>query len=201
MTGTHIAPESVEAERETPKQQVLVAALVALVVFLAAALVLTATGHGPLAGKARAASSDVTIGVPTAMTEQELRAFSANSAIPVYWAGPRDGVTYEVTKTSDGSVFVRYLTNGVKVGDQTASYLTVGTYYQPGGYTALSTTSQEAKVSSSTMRSGALVVQREDSPGSTWFSFPDADFQVEVYHPEAGHSFTLVSNGDVAPLN
>jgi hypothetical protein len=32
---------------------------------------------------------------------------------PVYWAGPRPSYTYELTRTSDGRIFVRYLPTGV----------------------------------------------------------------------------------------
>ena len=47
--------------------------------------------------------------------------------IPIYWAGKRAGVTYELTKTADNRVFIRYLPAGVPIGSS-KPYLTIGTY-------------------------------------------------------------------------
>ena len=47
--------------------------------------------------------------------------------IPIYWAGERPGVTYELTKTADNRVFIRYLPAGVPVG-RSKPFLTIGTY-------------------------------------------------------------------------
>ncbi len=47
--------------------------------------------------------------------------------IPIYWAGEQPGVTYELTKTDDNRVFIRYLPAGVPIGSN-QPYLTIGTY-------------------------------------------------------------------------
>ena len=47
--------------------------------------------------------------------------------VPIYWAGEQSGVRYELTKTPDNRVLVRYLPAGEKVGTKTP-YLTIGTY-------------------------------------------------------------------------
>jgi hypothetical protein len=64
----------------------------------------------------------------SAISEAELREFAASSPNPVYWAGPRAAQTYELFKTQDGRVYVRYLPAGVKIGDPRPQFLTVGTY-------------------------------------------------------------------------
>jgi hypothetical protein len=46
---------------------------------------------------------------------------------PVYWAGPRRGVSYEFTETSDFRTYVRYLPRSVAAGSPT-TVLTVATY-------------------------------------------------------------------------
>ena len=46
---------------------------------------------------------------------------------PLYWAGPREDTTYELTVTGEGNVFIRYLPSGVEPGDETL-FLTVAMY-------------------------------------------------------------------------
>src|SRR6266571_119484 len=48
------------------------------------------------------------LGVPTAASASDLRAFAAPSR-PVYWIGPASSGTLELTRTSRGAVYVRYL--------------------------------------------------------------------------------------------
>src|SRR5207302_5338152 len=52
---------------------------------------------------------------------------------PVYWAGPQPGVTYELTLTPSGNVFVRYLPAGVPVRTS-KQYLFVGTLPLPNAF-------------------------------------------------------------------
>src|SRR5687767_14575945 len=47
---------------------------------------------------------------------EELQEIAGSSDRPVFWAGPRSGAKYEVTETSDGSVYVRYLPQDADVG-------------------------------------------------------------------------------------
>ncbi len=61
----------------------------------------------------------------SAASESELRSFAESASSPVYWAGPKEGFTYELTRTTDGRVYVRYLPEGTAVGDPRSRYLTV----------------------------------------------------------------------------
>ena len=63
----------------------------------------------------------------------QIRTLADSVGHPVFWLGPREGYTYEVTQTSNGSIYVRYLPPGEKVGVKTP-YLTVATYPFPGAY-------------------------------------------------------------------
>jgi hypothetical protein len=51
-----------------------------------------------------------------AVSAEDLTALPATVHHPVYWAGPKPGFTYELTRTSSGLIFIRYLPNGVPVG-------------------------------------------------------------------------------------
>src|SRR3954470_11056586 len=66
--------------------------------------------------------------VPRASTPQDLRSFAQTVDIPVYWAGTRPGVTYELTETPRCNVYIRYLPRGVEVGNRRPDYTTIGTY-------------------------------------------------------------------------
>ena len=65
---------------------------------------------------------------PVATSEDELRSLSDELGHPLYWAGPIPDRTYELTRTSDNRVFIRYLPKGVPVGIRQAAYTIVGTY-------------------------------------------------------------------------
>src|SRR4051794_22542168 len=60
-----------------------------------------------------------------AASPQRLVAFARSVGHPVYWAGPQPRFTYELSRTKDGRVYVRYLPPGVKVGTSKPDYLTI----------------------------------------------------------------------------
>lgn len=132
-------------------------------------------------------------------SEAELRSFAASAPNPVYWAGPRTGQTYELYKTSDGRVYVRYLPPGVKVGDPRPQFLTVGTYPLANAFAALKRIGRTAGHVTRTLPGGGIAVF---SPGtsSVYFAYPGAKYQVEVYAPSPSTTRSLVLNGQVVPI-
>lgn len=155
-----------------------------------------------LSRPAQPAAADQTIssalglepGVPTIVAESELTSLSADVG-PVYWAGPREDVQYEVTATGDGSTFIRYLPTDVEAGSDD-QFLTVGTYSAIDGYTALSSANEDDADVIKT-DSGAVVVTFAEAPLSTYFAFPAGSFQVEVFSPEEGESRELTESGAI----
>jgi hypothetical protein len=132
-------------------------------------------------------------------SEEELREFAATASHPVYWAGPRSGQTYELTKTSDGRVYVRYLPEGVEVGDPRPQFLTVGTYPRANAFAELKRAARaEGAVSRELPQGGLAVFNRGSS--SVYFGYPDARYQVEVFAPPAGSARNLVLAGQVVPV-
>ena len=132
-------------------------------------------------------------------SEQELREFAETASHPVYWAGPRSGQTYELTKTSDGRVYVRYLPEGVEVGDPRPQFLTVGTYPRANAFGELRRAARaEGAVSRELPQGGLAVLTRGSS--SVYFGYPDARYQVEVFAPTAGSARNLVLAGQVVPV-
>ena len=135
----------------------------------------------------------------SAVSEAQLRAFAASSPNPVYWAGPRSGQTYELFRTNDGRVYVRYLPGGVKVGDPRPQFLTVGTYPSTKAFANLKRAAKAPGAVSRTLARGGLAVF---IPGrsSIYFGYPDARYQVEVYAPSPGSARGLVLGGQVVPV-
>jgi hypothetical protein len=116
-----------------------------------------------------------------AATPNALAKLAAKLGRPLYWAGKEAGVTYELTQTPDGRVYVRYLPAGAKVGSD-KPYLTVGTYPVRNAYT---TTMAAAKQPGSTLIPvpGGVAFYNKSRPTSVYVAFPGIDEQIEVYDP------------------
>lgn len=137
---------------------------------------------------------DIKPGVPTIVSPDQLRDFMGSHA-PVYWAGQRPDTELEVTLTGKNAVFVRYLPASAPAGD-THQYLTVATYHAIDGFGALSG-AQKDLADVSDAQSGAVIAVFKNRPLSTYFSFRNAGFQVEVFSPQAGESKQLTDDGAV----
>lgn len=129
-----------------------------------------------------------------------LRTLAASSTRPMYWAGQRTGDRYELTRTTGGRVYIRYLPSGAPVGSG-RPYLTIGTYPVQGAFRV---TSELAN------RSGSIKVQAADrraiafydsaKPLSVFLAYPGSDVQIEVFSPVAHEAALLVSSGAIAPV-
>jgi hypothetical protein len=139
-------------------------------------------------------AQDIKVGVPTIVTASQLEEFAGDHA-PVYWAGARSGTKLELTQTSKDAIFVRYLPDTATAGD-TSKYLTVGTYDDVDGYSAL--TAAKSDVADVVHgQNGAIIAVFKKRPLSTYFSFKNAGFQVEVFSPEHGQSKKLTDDGSI----
>ena len=136
---------------------------------------------------------------PRFVSEEQLRAFGAANG-PVYWAGPQEGVQYELTITDTGVFYVRYLPAGTELGAPSDDFLTVATYPNIDGYDNLVQAGARDGATSTVTQGGALIVTTPEAPLSTYFSFEGLGFQVEVYAPGEGESFSLVEDGTVEVL-
>lgn len=136
----------------------------------------------------------------TAASESQLKAFAESVSHPVYWAGPKDGYTYELTQTANGSVYVRYLPEGTEVGDPRSQFLTIGTYPRAGAFAELKRAAKADGAVSLKIERGGLAVFSEARPTSVYFGYPDARYQVEVYNPSADEARRLALSGQVVPV-
>jgi hypothetical protein len=136
-----------------------------------------------------------------AASESELKAFADSVSHPVYWAGPKEGYTYELTQTTNGLVYVRYLPEGTDVGDPRSRFLTVGTYPRAGAYAELQRAAKAKGAVSLKVGGDGLAVFSEARPTSVYLGYPDAKYQVEVFHPSPDEARRLALSGQVVPVD
>jgi hypothetical protein len=139
------------------------------------------------------------VGTPAAVSESQLKTLAAQFKLPVYWAGPKPGA-YELTRTTDGRVYIRYLPSSTEVGVRTPNYLTVGTYPANQAFPALERAAAREGGVSVKIDHGGLLVFNAGSPKSVYFSYPKSGYQVEVYDPSPQQARTLVLDGKITPI-
>jgi hypothetical protein len=119
---------------------------------------------------------------------------------PVYWAGPKSGFSYELTTTSTGRTFIRYLPRGVKAGDPRPDFLVIGTYAQPGSFADLRKAGKRKGSVTLGIDGGGIALLSSKQPSSVYFAYPGAKYQVEVYEPSGDTARRLVLTGQIRPL-
>jgi hypothetical protein len=133
-------------------------------------------------------------------SEQHLVDIATQAHHPVYWAGPIAGTSYELTTTNDGRIYVRYLPDGVQVGDPRPIFTTIGTYPEANAYRALKRTSRRSGARAVDTTRGALVVTNPKTSASVYFAFKNSPYLVEVFNPSAGKALQLTLSGQIRPI-
>jgi hypothetical protein len=136
-----------------------------------------------------------------AASEEDLQQLAANLQHPIYWAGPSENETYELTQTRNGSVYIRYLPEGVDVGDPQPGFTTVGTYPSTTAYADLEAGAKRKDATVFRFPSGALAVTYESAPSSVFFAFPNSPYTVEVFAPSPARARALVRTGKITTVS
>lgn len=134
---------------------------------------------------------------PVGLSAKGLRTLTASISQPIYWAGPKPGYTYELTRTSTGKIFVRYLPPGTPVGIKRATYLIIATYPFRGALKALKNLKSQTPVK---IPGGGIAIVDKVHPQSVHLAFPGVDNQVEVYDPLPSRSLAIARSGTVRPV-
>jgi len=169
---------------------IAVAALVALVVWL----LVRGGGSG---------SSDQPAAEPIApesASPAQIRDLSVEIGRPIYWLGPEQDRVYELQRTAQDRIYVRYLPSGVSVGTRSAAYPLVGTYPVPGAYDVLKSLAKTSGESSFAAPRGAIAVFSDSRPTNIYLAYPGSDVQIEVYDPSPAQARSLVASGRVVPV-
>jgi hypothetical protein len=131
---------------------------------------------------------------------QELTSFATSVGHPVYWAGLKDGYRYELTHTTDGRTYVRYLPAGVPAGASSPDYLTVGTYPVKDALATVRAIGAKTGGSLVNLGGGAVAAADPDHPLSMYIAYPGSSYEVEVYDPSAGQARRLVTSGAIVAV-
>jgi hypothetical protein len=129
-----------------------------------------------------------------------LQALADSERTPVFWAGGRPGMRYELSQTPSGRIYIRYLPRGVEAGDPRARYLTVGTYPVEDAIAATRRSGEAKGAVVRELSGGAVAVYNESSPTSVFVAFPGIPRQVEVFDPSPEVARNLVDSGRIIPI-
>jgi len=134
-------------------------------------------------------------GKPVLLSEQELTCNAGDLGHPAYWVGPRPGTTaYEVTDSSDGRIFIRYLTGDAKAGDKRADFITVGTYALPNAVKALKTAQAQDNSRTLSQEDGFTLLDGGESSNAYVVFDDQPGLQIEVYSPNPGEASGLAAS-------
>jgi hypothetical protein len=172
---------------------VVVAAVVAIVVWLL-------VRNNDNGSGSSAATTGAAIG-PVAASQDRLRQLADQEGHDVYWIGPEDNTTYELTRTSAGRIFVRYLPKGVPVGVDKADYTIVGTYPVPNATKVLQALAAKDHEHKLLVPGGGIAVYNSSQPTNVYVAYPGSNLQIEVFDPSAKRAQQLVASGQVVPVH
>jgi hypothetical protein len=150
-------------------------------------------------GHSQAKATLPPVGAPAAVSESQLKALAKATDHPIYWAGPKKA-TYELTRTTDGRIYVRYLPSTTELGSRTARYLTIGTYPTKQAFRAIQRAGARQGGVAVKIDHGGLLVFNQASPKSVYFGYPRANYQVEVFDPSPQQARALVLGGSITPV-
>lgn len=195
------------AGRVGTKRIALIGAVILFAGAVVAAILIASSGSvspKPAAGSSTTSPSGpaATVNGATvaAVSLATLRALPVSLGHPVYWAGPRAGTTYELTRSPDGRVYVRYLTGGAQVGSPLPDFLTIGTYVVPNAAAAVrAAAAQPGAVPVAVL--GGIGFYNRARPTSVYFAYPGSNIQVETYDPSAAVARRLVESGAITPVS
>jgi hypothetical protein len=184
---------AVPRKRRRPRRGMVVALLLAALVaaggaFAAVTLTRDEAPALPAAGK------------PALLTAGVLSRVVASAGHDVYGVAAPAGTRPEITRSSSGEVWVRYLSGTAKLGDPRADYLTIGTYPRADALAAAKAAAEGEQTRSAELPDGGIMLWSLDRPESVYAAGPGSDLLVEVYSPDPARARALVSGGAVAPL-
>ena len=180
---------------------VRIGAVVAIALAAAFAVWLLVRGNDDSSSSSTTAQTTTTAAIePVAASPAALRALADEAGHPVYWVGPRPNRIYELTRTSSGRIFIRYLPPDVRVGNRSARFTIVGSYPVEDALGVLRDLSQQEGEKSAAVPGGGLAVYSTSSPNNVYLAYPGTDVQIEVFDPSAEQALRLATTGRVVPV-
>jgi hypothetical protein len=134
------------------------------------------------------------------VSARSLAALPATVHHPVYWAGPKPGFTYELTRTSDGRIFIRYLPTGVRVGTNEPKYLTIATYPVKNALAAVRVIGKRGGSTPAPISGGGIAAVDKTHPTSVYLAYPGSPYQIEIFDPSPATARGIALSGQVVRL-
>lgn len=135
---------------------------------------------------------------PKAASPAALKSLAGSLSHPIYWAGPKKGYTYELNRNPNGSLYIRYLPPGVRVGSS-KTYLSVATYPFVGALAGIQRVGKQKGQRTIKLAGGGLAVYNPKIPNDVHLAFPGSNYQVEIYDP-AGKTRQIVASGQITVI-
>lgn len=183
---------------KSPNWNILRTAIVVVVAAAVAALVLSFVLAG--SGGSSSSSSKSSAPKPAAASLSTLQKLAGTLKHPLYWAGAKKDYTYELTKTKNGNVYVRYLPPGIQVGDPRADFLTVGTYPTSKPMARINAALKRHGTIRFTLAQGGIAVQDSAHPTSVYLTYPKSNLLLEVFEPSPAAAKAVVQSGAIKPI-
>jgi hypothetical protein len=143
----------------------------------------------------------LTTGEPQIASVSDLESWVEDTGRTIYWVGERAGTAYELTETSSGRVYVRYLPEGAEAGDPAPGYVTVGTYPVNDAAGALRDAAKAKQGGELAMsKNGAVVLLEKHRAENVHMAFPNSNEQIEIYSPEPKVALRYASGDQVTPI-
>jgi hypothetical protein len=134
-----------------------------------------------------------------ALSQGGLEELAGVIGTPIYWAGPRAGVSYEVTQTPSNNIFVRYLPKGAPV--ETADpYLFVATFPVSDAFNVTRAEARKPGAVIIPIANGGVAFYSRAVPTNVYIAFPGTSQQIQVYDPNAARAHELVADGAIGPV-
>jgi hypothetical protein len=178
--------------------RVRVGVVVAVAVLVALGVWLLVRGNDSGSGSGSVATGP-SIG-PEAASQDDLSKLADDEGHPIYWVGPRSDTTYELTRTSAGRIFVRYLPTGVPVGTDKADYTIVGTYPVPNATSVLKGLAKQSGEHILALPNNGIAVYSSSQPTNIYVAYPGSNLQIEVFDPSVQEARRIVTSGQVVPV-
>jgi hypothetical protein len=134
-----------------------------------------------------------------AVSQSGLETLARALGTPIYWAGARTDVSYELTQTPSNRIFVRYLPKGADLGTADP-YLFVATFPVDNAFPVTQAEARKPGAVTIPIANGGVAFYTREVPTNVYIAFPGTDQQIQVYDPDATKAHQLVADGAIGPV-
>lgn len=134
------------------------------------------------------------------LSEKELRSVVTANKIVAYWTGPVKDATYSINTSTAGQVFVRYILKGMDCGDTEPKFRVIATYSASDAYNSTLQAGNQPEGVSLSNPDGSVVYFSKNAPNNVYVAYPNLDYQIEIYDPDAKTAVTLATTNNQIQL-